>query len=587
MSLFIVFLLAAVLLGAGAMLSPAWRTAQPRVALSATLCLALVVGGAVFYAEAFAWDTLVVDYLLFALLSGVVLGGTLSTAQARAEAQGERLADSEQGWPGPQDLAFFAVVALVILIPLFNLPGALGTQAQILGLHSLTTRLGEPFSSLAPFHPQAAVMISPGFHAFSAYLSQQLDQAIPLVQLSMAAVLLYLFIWLAYDFGAEWADKRLGRAMAIAALLSGGLHLSYLDGHFTELMALLFLQACWLYALRLLRRFNLADMVAGGLMMGAVVYTSLTISFLLLLGFVPLCLLAWFSPQPDKSPRALLKSRLGVTFGFPLVALLGIAPWLLNNLRLMFPPSPSPFSADVALIGAMTLEQGMLIVPLAIWGAWIGWRERGDYRLVTMLMLGWLLLVVEFSLFGVIGRLLSLNDWVNAPNLARHGVILPFSWLGGIALLRLWQTRLSSEWRRRLRDAAYPLMMALALLALLLGFAFQPLLDGLRPLLNLSASPISADDVAAMTWLRENTAPDATLIAADGDAWLPVYAERQAIHFRAAAYFEWDFLESSAGARDVDYLFHRATSPLRSDLSLKLVYQQGAAQVYQVVSSSP
>ena len=34
------------------MLSPAWRTAQPRVALAATLCLALVVGGAVFYAEA-------------------------------------------------------------------------------------------------------------------------------------------------------------------------------------------------------------------------------------------------------------------------------------------------------------------------------------------------------------------------------------------------------------------------------------------------------------------------------------------------------------------------------------------------------
>ena len=81
MSLFVVFILGAVLLGAGAMLSPAWRTAQPRVALSATLCLALVVGGAVFYAEAFGWDTLVVDYLLFALLSGVVLGGTLSTAQ--------------------------------------------------------------------------------------------------------------------------------------------------------------------------------------------------------------------------------------------------------------------------------------------------------------------------------------------------------------------------------------------------------------------------------------------------------------------------------------------------------------------------
>ena len=82
MSLFVVFILAAVLLGAGAMLSPAWRTAQPRVALSASLCLALVVGGAVFYTEAFGWDTLVVDYMLFALLSGVVLGDALHGAGA-------------------------------------------------------------------------------------------------------------------------------------------------------------------------------------------------------------------------------------------------------------------------------------------------------------------------------------------------------------------------------------------------------------------------------------------------------------------------------------------------------------------------
>ena len=54
MSLFIAFILAAVLLGAGAMLSPAWRTAQPRVGLAATLCLALIVGGAVSMPKASA-----------------------------------------------------------------------------------------------------------------------------------------------------------------------------------------------------------------------------------------------------------------------------------------------------------------------------------------------------------------------------------------------------------------------------------------------------------------------------------------------------------------------------------------------------
>lgn len=580
MSLFIVFLLGAVLLGAGAMLSPAWRTAQPRVALSATLCLALVVGGAVFYAEAFAWDPLAVDYLLFALLSGVVLGGTLSTAQARAEAKGERLADSEQGWPGPQDLAFFAIAALVIVIPLLNLPAAPGAQAQILGFHSLMARLGESFSSLAPFYPAPAI-VAPGFHALSAYLSQQLDQPIPLIQFSAAAILLYLHIWLAYDFGAELQDKRLGRAMAIAALLGGGLHLSYLDGHFAELMALLFMQAFLLYALRVLRQFNLADMVAGGLMMGAVVYTSLTVSIILLLGFVLLCALAW------QSPRVRFKPRLGLTFGVPLVALMGTAPWLANNLPLIFPPIPSPFPADIALLGAMTLEQGILIVPLAAWGARIGLRHQGHRRLVTMLMLFWLLLVIDFALLGVIGRLLPpLAELVNAPNLARHGVILPFGWLGGIALLHLWESRLSSEWRRRLRKSAYPLMMAAALLAALSGFAFHPLLDALRPMFHLQ-NPISPDDIAAMTWLRENTASDALIMAADGDAWLPVYAERQAIHFRAVRYFEWDFLETFEDDLDVDYLFQRTTSPTRFDRPLKLVYQQGTARVYQAAAPPP
>ena len=243
MSLFVVFIFGAVLLGAGAMLSPAWRTAQPRIALSAALCLALIVGGAVFYTEAFGWDTLVVDYLLFALLSGVVLGGTLSTAQARAEARGERLADRDQGWPGPEDLAFFALAALLVVMPLGHLAAPLGAQGQFSALHSLATREGESFTSLAPFAPGAKVIVAPGLHALSAYLSQQLGHPVPLIQQSVSAVIVYLLVWLAYDFGAEIRDKRLGRALALALLLCGGLHASNLDGHFAELLALLFMTA--------------------------------------------------------------------------------------------------------------------------------------------------------------------------------------------------------------------------------------------------------------------------------------------------------------------------------------------------------
>ena len=578
MSLFVVFIFGAVLLGAGAMLSPAWPTAQPRIALSASLCLALIAGGAVFYTEAFGWDTLVVDYLLFALLSGVVLGGTLSTAQARAEARGERLADRDQGWPGPEDLAFFALVALLVVIPLIHLAAPLGAQGQVSALHSLTTREGESFTSLAPFAPQAKVMVAPGLHALSAYLSQQLGLPVPLTQMSVAAVIVYLLVWLAYDFGAEIRDKRLGRALAIALLLCGGMHLSNLDGHFAELLALLFMLAFLLYALRCLRRARVADMVAGGLMMGAVVYTSLSLSLVMLFGFVALLCLAWGSGVS-------LKSRLGLALGFPVVALLGIAPWLINNLPLMLPISPSPFSAELGNLAHMTRSQGFLIVPLALWGVTIGLRERGGTRYVSRLMLLWLLLILDAALLGVLGRLLPpLGALTNAPNLARHGVILPFAWFGGLALLGIWDARVPATLKPRLRRAAYPSMALTALVLVLTGLAFQPLMSAARPLLDLPPQTLSHDEAAALDWLRENAPDEALLLASDGSGWPPVVAERRAQDLRAVHYFEWDMLETSGISGETpDYLFVPAGHDPPGELSLELVFEQDGARVYVVI----
>ncbi len=581
MSLFVVFIFAAVLLGAGAMLSPAWRTVQPRVALSATLCLALVVGGAVFYTEAFGWDTLVVDYLLFALLSGVVLGGTLSTAQAQAEARGERLADRDQGWPGPEDLAFFALVALLLVIPLLHLAAPLGTQGQVSALHSLTAREGESFTSLAPLAPEAKVVIAPGFHALSAYLSQQLGHPVPLIQMSVAAVIVFLLTWLAYDFGAEIRDKRLGRALAIALLLCGGLHVSFLDGHFAELLALLFLLAFLLYALRCLRRARLADVAAGGLMLGAVIYTSLSLSIIMLFSFVSLAGLAWYS-------GANINSRLALTIGFPAVALLGLAPWLINNLPLMLPIIPSPFSADPVNVAHMTRSQGYLILPLALWGITIGLRGRGSVRFVSGLMLIWLLLVIEAALLGVLGRLMPpLGALTHAPNIARYGVILPFAWFAGLALLRLWEAHISTSLRQRLRRAAWPLMALAAVIIVLIGVAFEPLLSAMRPLLDLPPQTLSHDDAAALDWLRANAPDDALLAASDDSGWLPVIAERRALDFRAVRYFEWDLLDASgfAGAAP-DYVFVPTGGVPPDGLSLELAFEQGGARVYQVPPDS-
>ena len=577
MSLFVSFILAAVLLGAGAMLSPAWRTAQPRVALAATLCLGLVVGGAVFYAEAFGWDTLVVDYLLFALLSGVVLGGTLSTAQARAEARGQRLDDRDQGWPGPGDLTFFAFVALLLLIPLLHLPAPLGDAGQIAGFHSLAARDGGSFHSLAPFHFDEPVIVSPGFHALAAYLSAQLDQPIPLIQFSAAAVLALLIIWLAYDFGAELSDKRLGRALAASTLLSFGLFRSYLDGHFAELLALLFMAAYMLYALRLLRKFNPADLVAAGLMMGAVAYTSLSLSLLMLLSWIALLVLTW-SPKGHGVYPA---SRWALTIGLPAVALLGIAPWLANNLAQIWPISPSPFPADIGNILLIIRDQGIGIAILALWGIVAGLRRFARLRFVSLMMLIWLLLFIEFSTIGVIGNLLPpLGELTNAPNLARHGPILPVAWFGGLALLDIWDGRLSRHLNGRLSQAAYPIIAIAAALLIAVAAAFNPLLNWL----GFSPASLSRDNVAAMTWLRDNSPVEAVVAAADGDAWLPLFSERRAPAFRAIRYFEWDPIGVAAvDPLGVDYVYVPGDADPPASLSLKLLFEQGSARVYEVL----
>lgn len=580
MSLFVVFIFGAVLLGAGAMLSPAWRTAQPRIALSSTLCLALVTGGAVFYTEAFGWDTLVIDYLLFALLSGVVLGGTLSSAQARAEARGEQLEDRDQGWPGPEDLAFFALAAFIVILPLLHLPAPLGAQGQVTAFHSLTTREGESFKSLLPFAAQSDLVIAPGFHALSAYLSLQLDHTIPLVQLSVAAVVVFLLVWLAYDFGAELHDKRLGRAMAVALLLSFGIFTSYIDGGFSELLALLFTEAFLLYALRLLRRFCLADLVAGGLMMGAVIYTSLSLSLIMCFAFLALLGVAWLY-----RPSAIAKSsRLGVTVGLPLVALLGIAPWLVNNLPLMLPISPSPFASNLSNLTYMTRSQGFLILPLALYGLWRGLRIDGPLRLISLLMSLWLLLVVDAALLGLLGSLLPpIAALTNAPNLARHGPILPFAFFGGLALLHLWEEQVPTAIKQILRPLAYRLMALTAGLILLLGLGFQPLLNLARPLLDLPPASITAAELTAMNWLRENAPADALLLAADGNAWLPVFAERRALDFRAVRYFEWDAVQrTNTDPADVEFVLASSGAAVPSNLDLRLVYEQGSAAVYRV-----
>jgi hypothetical protein len=534
MPLFVIFVFGAVILGAGVMLSPAWPTPQPRVMLSAAFALALIVGGTIFYSMLFGWDTLVVDYLLFALVTGIFLGGTLSIGQARAEQRGEVLADADQGWPGPQDIAFLLLVGLIVAVPVLLLPVPLGVDGQGYGYLALLAREGGTFDSFAPFHPEIEYLYSPGFSALTAYLSQQLNQDIPTVQFSVAAVLALLSVGVAYDFGAELRDKRLGRAMALTMLLSLGVYGALLAANFTALMGLVFAQAFCVYLVRYKRHGYPADAIAAGLMLGATAISHPGMTIIIGLGFVPWLATIWLAePKPDR------RTWLGMALGIPLVAALAISPWLVEIAGLLRADFASPFERSVENINVMIQYHGVWIVPAALLGAWLGWGRRDA---VVILAVGWLLLILDFSTTGGLASLLPfVTRFVHPLDIAWHGPIIPYTILGGMGLLWLWDEYIRPRIGVINYRQAYVINGVLALLLMGLVTLFGSQLSGLgRALLASPGAFASAGDVAAMRWINENTSFEDTRLLNfpgpyEGD-WVPVIAERDSVYFPRLPY---------------------------------------------------
>jgi hypothetical protein len=306
MSLFIIFVFGAVVLGAGAMFSPALPTRQPRIGIAASLALALVIGGAIFWQELFGADTLVIDYVLFALVSFVVLGGTLSQAQMRAEAKGEELLDADQGWTGPQDLVFFTLAAVLILLVL---------------------RSVVPVASDGVF--------SPGYDLLTDYLSQQLTQSRTAIQQSMAAVMAFLGIWGIYDLGSELQQKRTGRTMALA-WIPAGVFVLFSGGMFTALMGLAFVTSYLLFMMRVVRHATWQDSLGAGLMLGASLYVSIPALLVALILTLPWLIIVGLNPLPKDdtkgNPPSQQRRRISLV-AVPLVMVVATFPWLITQFN--------------------------------------------------------------------------------------------------------------------------------------------------------------------------------------------------------------------------------------------------------------
>ena len=556
MTLLIMLVFGSVLLGCGTLLSPAWPSSQPRIGLLTALTLALVVGGSCIYATLFGWDTLVVDYLLFALVTTVFLGGTLSYGQTRAQRQGRELADRDQGWPGPRDLTFLALGALVFAIPALIFPVPLDTDAQGFGYLALMLREGGDFASLAPWHPEISYLYAPGFSAIVAYLSAQIGAGVHEVQLGVGAVLGALALWLAYDFGAELRDKRLGRAMAAALLLGGGLFSAFLDSHYTALLGLVFALAFFTFAHRWLRDGYAADGVAAALLLGALVLAHPDMTIITGLGFAPWLLLL----AVDRRSRPPWRRWWILALGVPALAALCIAPWLQASAALLGGDIASPFERAAEHWRVLLLPpfHGIWLLPLVALGVWVAFLrpqsagtrflrpQSADTRRAALLALSWLVLVVDFSTTGILARvapglLAPILRYDYPFSIAWHGPIIPYTLLGGMGLLWLWENGLERRIGSWLRRRAWALFAAAFALALAIVVWREPLLrasHGRIP--SLYGAFASADDVAALEWLRDHSAADARLLnypAPHEGEWAALIAERDAVYYRWQPFF--------------------------------------------------
>jgi hypothetical protein len=512
---FILFVIGAVMLGAGAMLAPAWATTQPRIGTAAAFALALVVGGAVFWAHLFGWSTLVVDYLLFALVSMTLLGGTMAQVQQRT-ADGEAVDDAEVGWTGPEDLTFFGLVALLFAVPLGWMLFPRGDTAAANGLITLAARDGASFDSLAPYFPDTIGIFPPGFHALAAYLSAQLQQPIPQIHMAIGAVCGLLSIWTAYDFGSEIQDKRLGRAMALASLLSLGVLRLYFDGFYPQLMGVVFATAFATYALRVVRHHKPLDTLAAGLMLGAVLYVSPTMFVLTFAAYI-VFLLANLLPKrvekgiPPQQPTPF--AYLGQWLGVPLIAFLGTLPWLVHvwsTLQIVFCRECGEWiSGDVVLSREvfLVLQQGIWMLPLLLIGAMVGWRK---HRTLVLWCVGW---VIVAYFFLALPKSLFYLRWIQSGSAVYRMALIPtipYALLGGIALL--WLFERIPQWCRAMLRRTFYLQAILAL------FAIPAVLYFVINIGFADPKALTRADIATMNWLMEN-APDAHVLNHPTDNW--------------------------------------------------------------------
>lgn len=524
-----------VILGAGTLTASIIPTRGARIGLGAALFLALVVDLTWFTAPLLDWSATLGDAAWIGAFA-LVIAGALLTARHYAHSRHELIVWI---WPTTRDLAFLAVVFTALGAVVLVLPVPLDTDAQGFGYLALTLRDGEDYTTLAPWHPEIETLYSPGYTGLIAHLSARFDLGIQTLMLIVSAATAGLFVWLSYDLGCELEGPRTGRGLMLASLIGTGMVTAFMDSHYTALLALLFAMAFLTFALRFLTTGRWSSALFATICLAAVPFTQPDTTLALIMGYAPWLVVVWLS-----RPRPSLRVWLVLTAVIPLVALGITIPWLDSLRDLLGSGIESPFQVESTHWRTLVLMHGGVIVGLAALGGLIGLGQR---RAIPLLMIVWLAGIVEFSTLGLLEKnfpdlMEPLLKYDYPFSLAWHGPVIPYTVLGGLALVWL-ANRLGGEQVDRVIAGVVPLV----LLVMAVGIAavvvfFDPLLDASKDIKQLKffGAFSSWADVRAMEWLRENTPPGARVLnhpgPHEGD-WTPVISERDTVYFRPQPFF--------------------------------------------------
>src|SRR5260221_223837 len=203
----------------------------------------------------------------------------------------------------------------------------------------------------------------------------------------------------------------------------------------------------------------------------------------------------------------------------------------------------SPFEVSSHYLLTMFTYHGGLIVLLSAIGIMIAARRRNP---ADLLMLPWLVLIIDFSSFGILQRIVP---WLVAPlirydypfSIAWHGPIIPYMYFGGMGILWVADRIGFARAERWIRAISLPAINIVALIVVLIMLFVDPLLALSKGSpLQIFSTFSSKADVQAMDWLQRNAPADAMILnypAEEEADCVPIIAQRNPIYFRPQPFF--------------------------------------------------